>query len=197
MCRESGYENMKLASLEWNVGPIRNNQLTANQTALIQTEMMMTFINEGLDMATFWPIHGPGYSAAPRGVINRKDRSPQPIIPVFTFLGQLQGNYICDFNVLTGHPHVVSSILTNQDESNIWICLLNKNDFEIETEVAGLFRRTRILDANVYIVTNEGQGSELKEIDDIQVATNSISFKLPANSISMVKLEKQSFFTSK
>jgi hypothetical protein len=195
MCRESGYENMELASLEWNVGPIRNNQLTANQTALIQAEMMMTFINEGLDMATFWPIHGPGQTAAPRGVINRKDRSPQPIIPVFNFLGQLQGNFLYDFNIIEDHPHVVSSILTNQDESNMWICLLNKNNFEIEAEVSGLIKQIRVKEANVYYITNEGQGSELKEIEDFHLSRNNISFKLPANSLSMLKLDKKSILT--
>jgi len=49
--------NWKLAALEWNLFKSPAGPLSSFQGALVQAEQFGQFINAGLDMACFWPLH--------------------------------------------------------------------------------------------------------------------------------------------
>jgi hypothetical protein len=54
---EYGYRSMELAVLEWNIAPVKKGRQPPNphQTALIQAEMLMQFIEGGALMTAIWP----------------------------------------------------------------------------------------------------------------------------------------------
>lgn len=191
MTKDLGFEHMKLASLEWNVGPVRNKQLTPHQIALIQSEMLMNFMTGGLDMAAFWPIHGPGAAVAPRSFVNLADRNPHPNYQIFKFLGQLQGNYIYDFETENEVPNVTGMIIGNKNEDTIWICFLNKNNFNVKVEIpTRQFKKINPEEASAFILRNEGNNSELVQLGQIKSDKNGISFITPGCSFSMLKFTK-------
>jgi alpha-L-arabinofuranosidase len=191
LTKDLGFEHMKLASLEWNVGPIRNNQLTPHQIALIQSDMLLNFMTGGLDMATFWPIHGPGASVAARSFVNRADRKPHPNYQIFKFVGELQGNYIYDYETGKELPDVNGIIVGNTKEETFWICLLNKNNFDVKVDISTRqFRKFKPEEASVFILRNEGNNSELVPLSNIHSNKNGISFISPGYSFSMMKISK-------
>src|SRR5690606_27842352 len=80
MVNELGHPHIKLASFEWNTGPIKSgSSLTACRAAFVQTEMMMQFIRGGLDYAVFWPIHWPNKAAVPRSFVDSESRTANPV----------------------------------------------------------------------------------------------------------------------
>ncbi|WP_289053754.1 T9SS type A sorting domain-containing protein [Carboxylicivirga marina] len=56
-----GLNHLKLASLEWNIGPSVDiaSVPTIYQTAVMQSEMLLQFMDGGLDMAALWAIYWP------------------------------------------------------------------------------------------------------------------------------------------
>lgn len=60
-CKLLGYNHIKFASLEWNVGKSATlaDYPTKYENTIMQAEMLMQFIDGGLEFATFWPIFWP------------------------------------------------------------------------------------------------------------------------------------------
>ncbi len=55
-----GYEGVKLASLEYNIGDGNSNQYPSeSEISLMVGEMLLQFINGNVDIACLWPLHFP------------------------------------------------------------------------------------------------------------------------------------------
>lgn len=192
MTEEMGFPDLKLASLEWNVGPIRNKQLSPHQCAFIQSEMLMIFMMGGMDMATFWPIHGPGTSVSARSFYDPVNRNHQPNYHIFSFLGELQGKRLLKMDVSEEFSNIVNIAASNEDESIIWICMINKNSIPVKsTFSSGMLKKMKPEVSNAFILKDMGNSSELIPIQlKHNKQKNEISLMVPENSITLLKFKK-------
>ncbi len=192
MVKDFGYPNIQLASLEWNVGPIKENQLSPHQCALIQSEMLMQFLIGGLDMATFWPLQGAGASVASRSFVRRNDRIAQPAYPIFKFLGKIQGSSIIKSEVVLSLPNLLNLVATDEKDGSIRVCLLNKNKTDTSVNIeSDIFKNMKLREANIFVLTNQGNGSAIQTVILSEQSISGISFVAPETSITMLTFEKK------
>lgn len=110
-CVELGYTHIELGSLEWNVGPIGgtddsggNDGATTSDTyptkyenTIMQAEMLMQFIDGGLNVATMWPIfwpdNGGDYNPNRYLMDPNENYALSPSVDMFTMLSEAQGKY--------------------------------------------------------------------------------------------------------
>lgn len=133
IARKNGYPDVKLASLEWNVGPGKKSEgprLTPDQSALIQSEMLIQFIRGGLDMATFWPLFWDTEFGF-RSFFDKKTGKPQPISEIMKIFGQFQGMDVMDFSLSGMQENIVAAVMRDKGNKGMHICILNKNDREV------------------------------------------------------------------
>lgn len=192
MVKEFGYPGIKLASLEWNVGPIKGKQLTPHQCALIQSEMLMQFMSGGLDMATFWPLQGAGGAVAARSFVQRSDRSALPFYGILKFLGKFQGSSIIRYEVVNTHPNVSILVATDESEKIIRVCLLNKDSADVRIDVVSdLFKKMKLTEGSKYILENQGTGSNILNMKLMNQSRAGISFNVSPVSVTMLTFNKK------
>lgn len=192
MVREFGYPNIQLASLEWNVGPIRENQLTPSQCALIQSEMLMQFIEGGLDLATFWPLQGAGESLKNRSFVRRSDREAQPAFPIFSFLGNFQGGNVMQKEIISPLPATHMMAGNDKNKTRVWICLLNKNDYQINATIESeLFGQMKLSDASSFVLNTSDNSGKVIPAKLSKQLSNGIEFPVSGLSITMLTFEKK------
>lgn len=192
MVKEFGYPDIKLASLEWNVGPVKENQLTSSQCALIQAEMLMQFMSGGLDMATFWPLQGAGAAVAARSFVRRSDRSAQPVYRIFEFLGKIQGGNISKYEVVNARPNVFILVATDDTGSIIRVCFLNKNGADITVDVeTDLFKNMELSEATAFVLRDQGNNSDIKTVELLKPVGAGISFVASDMSLTMLIFKKK------
>ncbi len=192
MASEFGYPGIQLASLEWNVGPIREKQLAPPQCALIQAEMMMQFIMGGLDMATFWPIQGAGEALTTRSFVRRTDRTAQPDYEIFKFLGKMQGGDMLKYVVTVSQPNVLSLVAQDKDGGTIRICFLNKNKGDVSVNIkSDLFIKMKLDEASIFVLSEQGNGNGIIPVKLSKQIGSEISFTAPDISLTMLSFEKK------
>ncbi len=192
MVKDFGYPNIQLAALEWNVGPIKENQLSPSQCAIIQTEMMMQFIIGGLDMDTFWPLQASGSSSASRTFVRRSDRVAQPAYPIFKFLGRIQGENRIKSEIVKSHPNLLNLVTTNEKDGSIKVCLLNKNAAGTSIQIGSdIFKDMKLSGANAFVLTNQGNGNVIQTVKLSGQSISGISFVAPPVSVTMLTFEKK------
>lgn len=191
MVQDFGYPDIKLASLEWNVGPVKDNQLTSHQCALIQSEMLMQFIIGGLDMATFWPIQGAGAALAPRNFVSRSDRSAQPVYRIFEFLGKVQGDNIFKTEVVTNQANVLYFVAVDEP-GNVRVCFLNKNDNNIRVDIETLvFENMELIEARAFVLKDQGNSSDNLNVELLKSNGTRISFDASGISLTMLTFKNK------
>lgn len=191
MVIDCGFPEIKLASLEWNVGPIKNNQLSPEQCALMQTEMLMQFMEGGLDMSTFWPLHGPGSAVAARSFVNRKSFTPHPVYDIFKFLGKFQGSSLYDYEIINKQPNVMVLVAAGQPEGTIRVCFLNKNSGNVKVEIeSDIFKKMKTAESGSFILTDPGNERKLSTEVSVVNSANGISFDVPPVSVTMLSFKK-------
>lgn len=187
LVKESGFPEIKLASLEWNVGPIRENQLSPSQCALIQAEMLMEFMSGGLDMATFWPIHGPGGTVQARSFINKFNKEAHPIYPIMEFLGKIQGTSLIQTKEVKNTENVFYLFSSDPTNQSLRIALLNKNNkelpFDIESE---LLNSANLVESSVYVLSKGGNEGNFQKVKSFIQSGTTISLTAPAISLIML-----------
>lgn len=187
MVKDFGYPHIQLASLEWNVGPIKENQLSPHQCALIQSEMLMQFMIGGLDLATFWPLQGAGSAVAARSFVRRSDQSAQPAYSIFKFLGKIQGNRLIESEVNQSHPNLVQLVAIDEKEDLIRVCLLNKNTTDVKIDVvSALFKNRTISESSVFVLENQGKESVMRPVNCSQNGGAGFSFVASGTSLTML-----------
>jgi alpha-N-arabinofuranosidase len=136
--RDLGY-NIKLASLEWNVGPNKGYKFQTNfapdinpefsrfQHALVHAEMLGQFIEGGLDMACMWPLTwGKGDIAGVfRSILDQDKHQPTPSFYVFKLYSNALGQQLLASQASRAYIRTVSAL--SQDGKTLWVYLLNKS----------------------------------------------------------------------
>lgn len=131
--------HIKLASLEWNVGPGKKSagpRLTADQSALIQAEMMIQFMQGGLDMATFWPLFWDSEFGF-RSFFDKKAEKLQPTSEIMKIFGTFQGASLVECRMDPVPEKILGLAIRDAGTGKMRLCLLNKNDFMVETAIVG------------------------------------------------------------
>ena len=144
----NGYPDTELASLEWNVGPGKRTEgprLTPDQSALIQSEMLIQFIRGGLDMATFWPLFWDSEFGF-RSFFDKQTGKPQPISEIMKIFGRFQGMDVMDFSLEGAGEKIVAAAVRDKEKKEMHLCILNKNDCEVSVslDIAGSKKRAQI-----------------------------------------------------
>lgn len=187
LVEELGFPNVKLASLEWNVGPIKEKQVSLHQCALIQSEMLMQFMKGGLDMATFWPLQGAGASVQARSFAGHDGRSVRPVYPLIKFLSQIQGNYLYKTVESVKKDNVFFLVSTDKNGTEVQVCFLNKNMEDLDVEIeSDIFKNLDLKKASAFVLTNNGDNSDLTENKLISQSEKGISFSSPKISLTML-----------
>ena len=192
MVKEFGYPEIKLASLEWNVGPVKENQLTPHQCALIQSEMLMQFIMGDLDMATFWPLHWPDKNNLIRSFINTENNSTQPNFEIFKFMGGIQGYDLLKTVAPEQLSHTMYFGGTSENRDTLKICFLNKNPFTVQVNVSSvLFSDMTLQEIKAFVLTESGKNSEVNLLSPTYRGNSLLQFISPEISLTMITFVKK------
>lgn len=157
-----GYPNIEVGSFEWNVGPAKEGDLSPAQCALMQTEMMMQFMNGGLDMAMMWPIHWSNQFQA-RGYYDPRKKEANPIHHMFKFLGQFQGAELMEIRPERIDSAIYIAAALSQGEESFRVILLNKGATEKTISLGSdRFGNQKITEAQDYILDETKTGYTLE-----------------------------------
>ncbi|MEX0685110.1 MAG: hypothetical protein WD267_09350 [Balneolales bacterium] len=177
-------EHVQLAALEWNTGGISDGQLTPDQLALMQSELMMQFILGGLDMATFWPLQWQNIPNNPRSFVDRyNNNNAHPVYNIFKFLGKFQGGSLISKQVTQSQSNVLNLVAMDKEDNTLRVSFLNKNDENIRVNLGSdQFDGARLQSAQTYTY-------ETASINLLEKGTEGISFVAPTLSMTMLTFE--------
>lgn len=135
--KENGYPNMQFASLEWNAGPGKEEdiKLNAAQNALIQSEMMLQFMMGGMDIATFWPLFWRSGQYTERGIYDAGKKVLNPNAMLLSELSKFSANSYFDTKISEHNSHIVPLFSEEPITKTLRGCVLNKNDEIIDLTV--------------------------------------------------------------
>jgi len=125
-----GHPHIKLASLEWNIGPgpwKEDPNHSKFKTALMQAEMQMQMMLGGLEIGSLWAAHWPGTEDASDRFLLDPDEghTPNPVVKVFEmYKNALNGDLVSSSS--SDNELLVASVV--QDDSNAFVYLLNKKE---------------------------------------------------------------------
>lgn len=190
MVDDFGHSDIKLASLEWNIGRGGDTLPTKHEIAMIQSELMMQFIKGGLDMATFHPLHWPDVRNNTRALIDRYDNNkPQPIYNLFKFLGLFQGGHVVTSQITNDLPNVMNLAAWDADERLLRVSFLNKNDYGVNVSLTSVhFEDALFEDAYTYRLIEDGAEHELIPNNITDYDDGGITFTSDPYSITMLTL---------
>jgi alpha-L-arabinofuranosidase len=186
MMKESGYPDAEVGSFEWNVGPNKSGDLSAAQCAFIQTEMMMQFMEGGLDMAIMWPLHWPSQFKA-RSFFDAEARKLNPIHHIFRFLGNFQGGVLLDFKIDKPAEGIYMVSALSADQEKLFICLLNKSpEAKIVAIDSPILNHMKQMDTKVFTLDVGGKDynlntkvlAEQKKGNGVQLSSESVSITM-------------------
>lgn len=188
LAAEMGYPDIELGSFEWNVGPAKEGSLSPAQCALMQSEMMMQFMNGGLDMAIMWPMHWTSQFQA-RGYYDARKKEINPIHQMYKFLGQFQGAALMDVKAEKQDSSVYITAALSDDET-LRIILLNKGATEKTVALGSeLFGELKITEAKDYILDEAKTGYALDPaVVDYLRKESRIAIEMKSYSITMLTL---------
>jgi len=118
--------DIKLAALEWNIGPNGGFDFSRFQHALMHAEMLGQYIEGGLHMATMWPltwIGGIGNDF--RAIIDQENHKSTPSFYVFKLYSNALGQQLATSQTNQVYIRPVSAL--SQDGNTLWVYLLNKS----------------------------------------------------------------------
>lgn len=154
-----GYLDVKLASLEWNVGPgqrVKGEPMNAAQCALVATEMMMQFIQGGLDMATMWPLFWDADRFTKRPFFDRKTGKLNPISEILKIFGTYQGLQFVDSEQHGLNDRVMSVAVRDSKNGRLYVCALNKNSDPVDVSFCGSCAEgVKVRDTAVFAMTED------------------------------------------
>lgn len=134
---ESGYPKMQLATLEWNAGPGKSNEviLNAEQNAFIQSEMMIQFMLGGMDIATFWPLFWKSGQFSERGIYDYNREAVNPNALLFAELSKFSANNYFDTTIKGHNSNIVYIFSEDPFTKTLRGCILNKNGVILDLTV--------------------------------------------------------------
>lgn len=190
--KDSGYPNIQLATLEWNAGPGKSNDIKLNtvQNAFIQSEMMIQFMLGGMDIATFWPLFWKNGQFNERGIYDFKKEILNPNAMLLSELSKFSANNHFDTKV-NGHNENIIHIFSEDMITKVFRgCVLNKN-----SEIVDLTIVNSILSADNKYSIVEYWLTDNSTIVKEDITTNStlkrneLSFHVKPNSIVFIEIQ--------
>lgn len=137
IAKENGYPNIQLATLEWNAGPGKSTEVKLNsaQNAFIQSEMILQFMQGGMDIATFWPLFWRNGQFNERGIYDAKREVLNPNAMLLSELSKFSANSCFDTKISEHNSHIVHLFSEEPITKILRGCVLNKNDEIIDLTV--------------------------------------------------------------
>jgi len=118
--------DIKLSSLEWNVGQQESVTLSEFQHALMHAQMLGTYINGGLYMATMWPlVWKGGLGTNYRIIFDQENYDPTPSLYVFKLYSNALGQQL--ITTQTSKAYIRPVCALSNDGNTLWVYLLNKS----------------------------------------------------------------------
>jgi hypothetical protein len=115
----------KLAALEWNMGKRKEAEpMSPFQGALVEAEEFGEFINCGLDMACFWPMHISGANEY-RVLLNHQTGELQPNAQMFKMYSDVLGQSVLGSEASL--PEVRTVAARSNDGKTVTVYLLRKS----------------------------------------------------------------------
>lgn len=199
MFAEEGHPNIELAVLEWNVGPqgTGNPEPTEAESALMAAEQFMQYIQSGLKMACFWPLHWEsGGSDWHRAMVSSaQSYTPNKVYDMMQQFATIPWRMQVS-NTLSGGAaqdrlcHV--SIKTN-DQKTLYVYLVNKNQATATSSVdldLTAFAGFNAQSAVGFEATDATVGPlNVHPITVTKVGTH-VTFSMPKNSFAKVTISR-------
>lgn len=191
-----GLSHLKLASLEWNIGPSEDiaSVPTIYQSAVMQSEMLLQFMDGGLDMAALWAIYWPdNYNPAKARKANSRyivhpidDFKVCDNVEMFKLMSNAGGKtkYSTSVNSDLIYPLAVS----NEDKSETLVYILYKGDTETSVAVSAPINDN--FELQIFSADNEAlTNGSIKLTDVIYNDDQGVyQFKMPAYSLARLNI---------
>jgi len=185
---ELGKPDIKMAVMEWNIGPGPHKDdpyHTHFRTALMQSEMQMQMMQGGLEIGSLWSTQWPNSSNSDfRFLVDSdNDYQPTPTAKVFElYKHSLNGDLV--ESTSADSQIMITAVI--QDNNKAFVYLLNKKDTSenIYIDLSGY----EILSANQAIGFVEPGVFENKEVTEYNGYYETL---LPENSLTMIELQLQ------
>ena len=178
-----GYPEIKLCALEWNIGPAEEGRGPDEfQAGLMQAEMLMQFIDGGLEMATFWPLSWPNSKDSRYMLDSYDDYRERNTVRIFELLSGLAGGMLCEATSANYGIYPLAGIGTDGSK---YLLILNKNVSARSCRLSGIPENSEMEAICYYRQGNKGIG--MFEQSDIQLYRKYGMFELPPYSLTIIK----------
>jgi hypothetical protein len=186
LCKELGQPHVKLASLEWNIGPgpwKEDPDHTKFKTALMQSEMQLQMMKGGLELASIWAIHWPGTDdASDRFLVDPDEgHTPNPTAKVFELTKLALEGTVIESNT---NQETVQSLLIQMEDGSLVFYLLNRSDVD-------QFSTIYVNNSEKISVSEAVSFVDPGELDEMSVSNFGAGFSmnLPSYSLSRITLD--------
>ncbi len=185
-CEETGNTHLKLALLEWNLGPsLHGEKSAAIDQALVMSDMMMLFIKKNVHSACVWPLQWISNvdSNVWRNTVDSRTRQRNAgwqMMHLFKDLcGQIQ------VPVQTDDKSVVAVAATSAEEDMLVVYLLNKTQQDgREAEIQLNDRRFKWAKADMLVEKD----FDTVEVKPANAATNNGNIQLRLQPLSVTRV---------
>lgn len=187
----TGYD-IKLAALEWNIGPVQDGRFSRFQHALMQSEMLQQFIEGGLYMACIWPLTWSGGLYGDfRTVLDQEVHKPAPTLEVFKLYSEILGEkLITSQSDMTNVPSLAA---ISQDGETLWVYLIHKSNPGENIKATVLLGDFAAVRAEGVSLTARELSSDIAGINKLRVTSAGAGqwqTNLPSYSLTMLKFSK-------
>ncbi len=129
MFAESGFPDIELVALEWNIGPSGEGNLppTEAQAALMVAEQFSQFIQSGLYMSCFWPISTPKKAEwNSRTLLDAQENDrPHKVYDMFNLYADAMGKQ--QVKTAVSADRLITVAVKNKTKDGIILYMVNKN----------------------------------------------------------------------
>lgn len=184
--------DIELITLEWNVGKCldESSMLTKYEASIIQCEMMMQFINGGLEIAVMWPLFFNSNEDATDN--NRYLMDPfnsyevSPSVDMFTMISEAMGKG--RYPSSSDNETIYTVAVSDDTSQEMIIYLHSKNDSEVEINIPAEEYTTHTLELFRADDDERTSGQRVTIAGTTKYSDGCYTFTIPAFSMAKLKL---------
>ena len=183
-----GHPHIKLASLEWNIGPgpwQEDPNHSKFKTALMQSELQMQMMLGDLEVGSLWAAHWPGTEDANDRFLLDPDEGhiTNPTFHVYEFYKNAMNGTLLESSTSDNKILVAA---TRQENNRTFVYLLNKNTTSTIVNISLDAFETQYVQQSLCF-------KDPGIVDNISVVANnnSLSAVIPAYSLTMIELSSE------
>lgn len=190
-----GYNDVKLASLEYNIGKGNSyNYPSESEVSLMLGEMLLQFVNGGVDMACLWPMHYPfsyysEYNNKRTLFAENRNLEKNAMYDIFDFLKDVPGKTLIHSGSNNDWIYSMAVIDTTTGTTDLYI--LNRADISIKGNLplnSDLFISGNLEQSSVEsYLKGSGYRAEIQG-GSFSLENDSVKVELPAFSITRISL---------